>query len=390
MNLEQIRKDTPGCADKLFFNSAGSSLPPASVTQRIKNYLDEEELTGGYRLAELKEAQLNRFYEHAARILNTVPKNIAFATNATDAYSQALSSVRLLEGDLIITSNDDYVSNYMHFISLQKKQKIVIDQVRNLDSGDLDLDHFKKLIEKKKPRLVAITHAPTSSGLVQDVEAIGEICSRNDILYLVDACQSVGQIEVDVKKIKCDYLSATGRKFLRGPRGTGFLYVSDKVLNRGLAPMYIDLRGSVWIEKDSFELEPTARRFERWEIPYALMDGLTEAFSYYLETGTEAIWNYNTELSQYFRNQLSLIQDVSIYDKGTRKCSIITFRKKNKELDYMNKELIKQNVHFSVSTRSSAFIDFSRKGIDWAIRLSPHYFNTREEVDDLCRIIDAL
>ncbi len=390
MNIQQIRNNTPSCLDKIFLNSAGSSLPPQIITQKIIEYLNEEEKTGGYKLAEMRSEEINDFYLYAAQLLNTNPTNIAFANNATDAYSQALSSIDFNDGDLLITSNDDYVSNYMHFFSLQKRTGIIIEQIRNTDTGDLDLEHFIKLISKKKPKLVAITHIPTNSGLIQDVEAVGEICAAKDILYLVDACQSVGQMPVDIQEIKCDFLSGTGRKFLRGPRGTGFLYVSDKALNKELAPLYVDLRGATWSAKENYYLEKTARRFERWEIPYALLIGLKEAIKYALQTGLENIRDYNKELCSSFRAKLLNIDGVTLYDKGTKKSSIITFRKNNKELKKIIDDLSRNNIYFSIVNKDSAFIDFEKKGIDWAIRFSPHYFNTNEETERACNIVRSL
>lgn len=390
MMTEHFRAATPGVHDKLFLNSAGASLMPDVVVENIKAYLNEEAKTGGYQLADAKAEEINAFYNEAAKLINSAPHNIAFAANATDGYSRALSAIPFKENDVIITSDDDYASNHIHFISLQKRYNIKVFRIRNLENGELDIIHFKELIEHYHPKLVAITHIPTNSGLIQNVEAIGELCRQHQIIYLLDACQSVGQIPVDVKKIQCDFLSTTGRKFLRGPRGTGFLFVSDRLLNAAYIPLYIDLRGAVWTENDHYTIIKSAKRFETWELPYALLMGYKAALNYANAIGMENVARYNKQLMKQLRENLRSIPGLSLFDKGTKTGSILTFRKEGVSLAETKNTLDAHRVYYSVTQRESALIDFDKKGIDWAIRLSPHYFNTFEEMDKAAEIINAL
>ncbi|WP_262696762.1 aminotransferase class V-fold PLP-dependent enzyme [Chryseobacterium sp. 3008163] len=238
MNIEKIRQDTKGLSDKIFLNSAGSSLMPSIVVESMVDYFHQEEQFGGYEVANRNVDLLEQFYKETAKLINCKPSNIGFAASATEAFAKALSSIIFKEGDCIITTVDDYISNQITFISLQKKLNVQIFRMKNLPDNELDLEDFENLIKKYNPKLVAVTHIPTNSGLIQNVEAVGKICRQYDIFYLVDACQSVGQMVVDVEKINCDFLTATGRKFLRGPRGTGFLYVSDRVLEKDYAPCF--------------------------------------------------------------------------------------------------------------------------------------------------------
>jgi len=293
MNIETIRADIAHYDDKLFLNNAGSSLMPKSVRETINQYLIEEEMYVGYKLVDMRRAKLDEFYVEAAKLLNCKSHNIAFAHDATDAYIKALSSIDFQTGDVIITSQDDYSSNQIQFISLQQRHGIEIKRIRTLENGDIDLNHLIELIKEKKPKLVAITHIPTNSGKIQDVVAIGKICAEQDIIYLVDACQSVGQIPVDVKEIQCDFLSATGRKFLRGPRGTGFLYVSDKIISRELTPLFIDGFGAKWTAAEQFETKKSAKRFQTWEAPYALVLGFADALRYANGIGMNTIHSRN-------------------------------------------------------------------------------------------------
>lgn len=381
MNIDTIRQDTRGLSDgKIFLNNAGSSLMPSVVVDSMIDYLELEEQLGGYEVANRNAEVLEEFYDETARLINAKPSNIAFATSATEAYAKALSSIMFKEGDVIITTADDYISNQITFISLQKNLNIKVIRTKNLPDNELDLEDLEHLIKKYNPKLIAVTHIPTNSGLIQNVGDVGRLCKQYDILYLVDACQSVGQLAVDVEKIGCDFLSATGRKFMRGPRGTGFLYVSDKVLEQNYAPLLLDMRGADWTEFDNYELFKTAKRFENWEISYASLMGFTQALQYANNIGLHAIEHYNKGLSERLREKLRN-SGFNVWDWGKNLSSIVTFSGTDGDLERIQNVLKENNIFFSVTHKNSALIDFTRKNINGIVRLSPHYFNTVEEID---------
>lgn len=386
MNIDLIRKETIGCSDKIFLNNAGSSLMPEIVVNTMVDYIKQEEQFGGYIIMNKNQEIINQFYEETAKLLNGKPSNIAFATSATDAYAKALSSIPFKEGDCIITTIDDYISNQIAFISLQKRFHIEVLRVKNLSDHEIDLEDLEVLIKNHHPKLIAVTHIPTNSGLIQNVEGVGAICKKYDILYLVDACQSVGQLKLDVQKIGCDFLTATGRKFMRGPRGTGFLYVSDKVLEQNLVPLFLDMRGANWTAFDDYEIFQTARRFEHWEISYSSLRGLTEAVKYANAIGLDQIEDYNRKLAETLRTGLQT-KGYKVLDEGNHLASIVTFCNKNNEIENIQKVFSQSKVYFSISNKSSALIDFTHKNINAAIRLSPHYFNTLEEIET---VVDLL
>lgn len=390
MDITQIRKDTLHCEDNIFLNSAGASLMPHIVVEKIQDYLQEEEKLGGYKVAALRSDEINEFYAETGKMLNCRAENIAFAANATDAYSKALSAIVFQEDDIILTTDDDYVSNHIGFLSLQKRFGIRIEKAKLNESGDLDLLDFEEQVKKNKPKLVAVTHIPTNSGLIQDVEAVGQLCEKYDITYLVDACQSAGQIPVDVQKIKCDFLSVTGRKFLRGPRGTGFLYVSDRILDSEIAPLFMDLRGATWDKINEYTVVRTAKRFELWELPYPFVIGLKEAIKYANQIGIEAIEKRNQELLKRLSGNMASVAGVIRYDKGTAKGNIFTFRKEGVSKERMIQQLDAHKVFYSISQVSNARIDFEKKNIDWAVRISPHYFNTPDELDQFSTIVNEI
>ncbi|SEW14662.1 Selenocysteine lyase/Cysteine desulfurase [Chryseobacterium wanjuense] len=387
MNTDKIRQDIKGLSDgKIFLNNAGSSLMPQVVLDSMINYLHQEEQFGGYEVANRNAELLEQFYDETAKLINCKSSNVAFATSATDAYAKALSSIVFKERDVIITTVDDYISNQIVFISLQKKLNVKVIRTKNLSDNELDLEDLEHLIKEYRPKLVAVTHIPTNSGLIQNVESVGKICRQYDVLYLVDACQSVGQLEVDVEKIGCDFLTATGRKFMRGPRGTGFLYVSDKVLEQNYAPLLLDMRGANWSEFDDYELFKTAKRFEHWEISYASLLGLMEATKYANAVGMQEIENYNRKLSEKLRQNLKNSR-FNVWDWGNNLSSIVTFSGPDGDLENIQKVLKENNVFFSVTYKNSALIDFTNKNINGIVRLSPHYFNTVDEIEKVSEIL---
>lgn len=381
MNIQQYRLDTPGTAKFIHLNNAGAALMPAPVIKAVQDHLELELLNGGYEAAALAREAINRFYPVLARLLNAQERNIAFTASATDSYNRALSSISFQQGDVILTTNNDYVSNQIAFLQLQKRFGIRLIRAADRPEGGVDPLDMERLIRVHRPRLVAVTHIPTSSGLIQPVQAIGELCRRHDCHYLVDACQSAGQLPLDVETMHCDFLTATFRKFLRGPRGTGFLYVSDRVLDQPLAPLFLDLHSATWPEADRYELCPDAKRFENWERAYALVLGATAAVDYALSVGLEAISTQVRNNAAYLRDKLSGLEHLALLDRGAELGGIVTVNIPGRQPGPVKARLREAGINTSLVSYGSAVLDFDQKGVDWALRLSPHYYNTVEEMD---------
>jgi cysteine desulfurase / selenocysteine lyase len=390
INVEQLRQETPGCLNQIFFNNAGASLIPKPALKAMIDYLEQENLVGGYELAQQKMPQTAQFYEQAAILLNTKPQNIAFANHATDAYNKAISSIPFKKNDTILTTIDDYVSNHITFLSLQKRFGINIITSKKRFNNEIDFEDFEEKIIVHKPILVAVTHVPTNTGLIQNVEKVGELCQKHNALFLLDACQSVGQIEVDVQNIQCDFLTATGRKFLRGPRGTGLLYVSDKVLNLGLEPLFLDLHSAQWTSTNTYKTVKTAQKFESWELSHASLLGFATSLKYLNDIGIKNIEIQNKKISGYFREKLSIIENILVLDYGKNLSNIITWQHKKLSL-LEHQTILKQNkICFSIAHKSVAIFDFEAKKVDWAIRFSPHYYNTIEEIDTVVDLLKSI
>ena len=386
IDINAVRADTPACATLAHFNNAGASLQPQPVTQAVLRHLALEQEIGGYEAEDRAGAALEAMYTSLARLLGARPEEIAYVENATRAWDMAFYSVPFVAGDRILTCRSEYVSNYLAFLQIARRKSVEIDVVPDDRHGQIDIEAMARLIGKRT-RLIAITHVPTQGGLVNPAEAVGRLARDCGILYLLDACQSVGQLPVDVGRIGCDLLSATGRKFLRGPRGTGFLYVRREVLDK-LDPVFIDLHAATWTARDSYRMREDARRFENWESFVAGRLGLAAAADYALGLGLEAIAERNTRLAGLLRGRLSATTGVTVHDQGENRCAIVTFRKEGESCAALRDRLRRERINVSVSSVSSARLDLEARGLSELVRASVHYFNTEDEIERLCRAVE--
>ncbi len=390
LDVEKLRAETPGCRHRNHLNNAGAGLVPEPVLHTVTEHLELEARIGGYEASDEKKAEIAAAYEALGSLIGADPENIAITENATASFIQALSSVPLAPGDVIVTTRNDYISNQIMYLSLQSRIGIELVRAPEDPSGGVDVMAMEEVIHRRRPKLVAVTHIPTNSGLVQKVADVGDMCRQRDILYLVDACQSVGQMPVDVEEIGCDFLSATARKFLRGPRGVGFLYVSDRALDMGLEPLFPDMRGADWIEADLYQPAPGAQRFENWEFPYALVLGMGRAAEYALDLGLEAIRDRAWALAALARDRLAEIDTLQVLDRGLERCAIVTVSAERRHAAELVSSLAEAGISTHVTMRDYAVLDFDDKGVESAVRVSPHYYNTEEEIEELASTLSGL
>ncbi len=385
--LAQWRDDTPGCSKRVHLNNASAGLMTRSVLDAITTHLQRESVLGGYESSDEAEASVIAAYSNVAQLLGANPRNVAVVENSTVAFFQALAAFDFRPGDVIVTTRNDYISNQLAYLSLARRQGVEIRRAADLPEGGVDPQSVRDLLRDPRVRLLAVTWVPTNSGLMQPVETLGEVAESAGVPYLIDACQAVGEIPVDVARLRCDFLSATARKFLRGPRGIGFLYVSDRALQRGDHPLYIDMRGAEWITADTFELTPDARRFENWEFACALLLGLGEAARYALSVDVGRGGRRARELAATLRTKLAALPGYRVLDRGKDLAAIVTAAVSGWDAPALVTALRQRGINTSASLGAYAVIDMAEKNAKSALRVSPHYYNTEAELDVL---IDAL
>ena len=386
IDVAAVRADTPACARVLHFNNAGASLMPEPVYRAVRAHLDLEREVGGYEAERAAEAEVRAFYDEFAALLGARPDEIAFVENATRAWDMAFYGLPLGEGDRVLTHGAaEYVSNYLALMQQARRRGIGIDLVPSDGSGQVDVEALERMIGPRT-KAVMLTHLPTHSGLVNPAEAVGRVARAHGLLYMLDACQSVGQIDLDVARIGCDVLSGTGRKFLRGPRGTGFLYVSRAVIGR-IEPPFIDMRAADWTAPDAYAWAETARRFENWESYVAGRVGLAAAVAYARRLGLPAIEARVGALGASLREALAATPGVTVHDPGLRRCGIVTFRVAGEEPQATAARLSAAGINVAVSPALAARIDFAARDLDAVVRASVHYYNTEDEVG---RVVDEV
>ena len=379
IDVDRARADTPGVAERLHFNNAGAALMPRCVVDAQIQHLQLEAQIGGYEAAAARRDQLEGVYDSIARLIGAHRDEIAIVENATVAWDMAFYSLTFSPGDRILTAQAEYAANYIAYLQTAKRTGAIIDVIPSTEDGEVCCESLSAMIDDRV-KLIAITQIPTNGGLVNPAADIGAIAKANGIPYLLDACQAVGQMPIDVASIGCDMLSATGRKYLRGPRGSGFLYVKSELL-RELEPPIIDLYAAEWVAPDRYELRADARRFENWENNYAARLGLGAAVDYAMDWGLEATWQRIVSLSGLLRQRLSELPQVSVKDIGKSKCGIVTFSVDGIASEDVKLRLAAEAVNVSVSKPSSTLLDAEFRQLPPLVRASVHYYNTEDEVD---------
>jgi cysteine desulfurase / selenocysteine lyase len=381
IDVERARRETPGCEHVTHFDNAGSSLPPQPVLDAVAGHLELEARVGGYAAHEQNEAAIERFYGAAAELIGARSEEIAFSSSATRAWDMAFYAFPFERGDRILTAAAEYISNYIAYIQISERTGVEVVPVPNDEHGQVSVEALRRLVDERV-KLIAITHVPTNGGLVNPAAEIGAVARETGIPYLLDACQSVGQLPVDIAEIGCDVLSATGRKYLRGPRGTGFLYVRSSLLDR-LDPPFLDMRAADWVEPGRYELRPDALRFEEWEQAYALKVGLAAAIDYALGWGVDAVWERVAALGESLRARLEEVAGVTVRDLGAVRCGIVTFTVDGAGANELKESLAREHINVTVSEPSSTLLDATARELPDLVRASVHYYNTHEELDRL-------
>ena len=378
LELEKLRADTPGIANRIHLDNAGAALMPKPVIDAIKDHIALEAAIGGYEAAEMRQAETAAVYDSIARLINASRNEIALIENATLAWDMAFYSIPFAKGDRILTTRAEYGANYVAFLQVAKRTGAVIEVIPNNEKGESDPEALEAMIDERV-KLIAVTWIPTNGGLINPAQEIGRIARKHGVLYLLDACQAAGHVPIDVKALGCDMLSSTGRKFLRGPRGTGFLYVKQSVLEN-LEPVMIDHHGGEWVAPDAYRLRSDARRFETWENAYALHLGLGAAVDYALTIGLECIRDRAFTLARTLRETLAEIPGVSVHDLGSNPGAIVTFTVEGVTVADIRGQLAERNINVGQSIPSSTLLDALARNLPPVVRASPHYYNSEDEI----------
>ena len=387
--IDRLRAETAACQRVVHFNHAGDSPTPDPVLKVMIDHLHLESEIGAYEAAALRDERVAAVYESIASLIRARADEIAIVENATRAWDMLFYSLPFRPGDRILTAANEYGSNAIALLQVARRGPSV-EVIPNDETGALDLDAFRNMLDDQV-RLVAITHMATNGGMIQPVEGVGRIMreSGSDAVYLLDACQTVGQMPIDVARIGCHALSATSRKYLRGPRGRGFLYVTSDLANR-LEPTFLDNHAAIWTSADSYELAPGAMRFENWERPTAAVLGFGAAVDYAMAVGIDRSWATVSARAAGLRARLGAIPGVTVRDLGTERGAIVSFTVAHQDPDDIKSVLAGHRINVSTSAITSTRYDMEQRGLRSVVRASLHYVTTEQECDVLAEQVERL
>lgn len=388
IDVERARQETPGCRQVLHFDNAGAALPPQLVLDAVIGHIKLEAAVGGYQAAERAGSAVEHTYQALARLIGCQIGELAVVENATRAWDMAFYAMHFAPGDRILVAQAEYASNVIAAFQVARRTGARVEVIPDDDQGQLSIDALRNLLDHRV-RLIAVTHVPTHGGLVNSAAAVGAVAREAGIPFLLDACQSVGQLPVDVAEIGCDMLSATGRKWLRGPRGTGFLYVRRGLVEQ-LEPPFLDLHAATWVATDQMQLRTDARRFETWEGNVAARIGLGVAAAYALDWDVGEIWTRVSRLAASLRAELATLPGVTVRDTGALRCGIVSFTVTGIPADQVRRQLGAEAINVSISRATSARFDFEARGLPDLVRASVHYYNTEDEVSRFSDAVRAL
>lgn len=379
MDVEALRAITPGCRNRIHLNNAGSGLLSSRTLDVMRGHLDLEAEIGGYEAADTVQDRIAAAYEALATLVGGTADQIALFDNSTHAWNAAFYSIPLGRGDQIITAQDEYGSSVLAYWQVARRTGAELVVAPNDESGQVDVDALAALIDERT-KLIGLTWVPTCGGLVNPAAEVGQIARSADVLYLLDATQVVGQLPIDVASLGCDMLTGTGRKFLRGPRGTGFLWVGERALDR-LEPHVVEIRSANWLGGDDFAWAAGARRFETWENSYVNILGLGAALEQALELGLEVTAARAVALGSQLRVGLDGIAGVKTHDLGAERCAIVTVAIDHQPAAEVAGALAARGINVTTTVPEDNQFDTLERGVHPLVRFSPHYYNTEAEID---------
>ncbi|MCO1660243.1 aminotransferase class V-fold PLP-dependent enzyme [Pseudonocardia sp. S2-4] len=348
--------------------------------------LQLEATIGGYEAAAHAREHIDATYSALAELVGGRPDEIALFDNSTHAWNAAFYSLPLRPGDRILTGRAEYGSSVLAYLQVARRTGAELVVVPDDADGRIDLDALAGLVDERT-KLIGLTWVPTSGGLVNPAAEVGRIARDAGALYLLDATQVVGQLPVDVAALGCDVLTGTGRKFLRGPRGTGFAWFGPGALQR-LDPHVVEISAATWDGGRGFRWAEGARRFETWENSYVNVVGLGSAVRQAIDLGLDAVARRAVALGERLRRGLDDVPGVRTHDREAERCAIVTADVRGRDTADVAAALGAEGIN--VSTTVPGHNQLDERGVHPLVRFSPHYYNTVEELDRAVAAVAAI
>lgn len=376
----------------VYVNSAAASPPPRQVVDTSIDYLQKTASLGPYLPSFREEVyqKIEETREKAAKFIGAKTSEMAFVKNGTEGINFIANGLTWNKGDEIILADIEFHSNYTPWLKLRDKKKVHLKIIKTDFSGVIDVNLIEQEISNRT-KLITVSHLSNASGALQHIEKICEIAKKRDVLTLINASQTLGLIPINVQELDCDFLTGCGRKWLRGPEGSGILYIRESLVE-SIEPTIIGWGGTTWdFETNEYYYLSTARRVEAGCPIVPSILGLGAAIDYAQNIGIEEIVTKVEALTRYSFQQLSVIEGIAIYGPKNieNRLAIIPFNVEGLHPDEITNYLEKNNIIIESGTFMANML-LQHYGINKMVRISPHYFNTKVEIDFIVTLIKFL
>jgi cysteine desulfurase/selenocysteine lyase len=377
-DIDVIRKDFPVTKKKIYMNCGSFAPMPLSTIKSITDFLVRcsEEGPDSTSVQEHITTLMKELRDNLSRLINCDPEEIIFTQSTTEGINHVASGIKWKKSDAIIVRGGlhEHYANYFPWLNISKKFGVKLEEIKINDKGFFDLDKIDKVAKNRNARLITLSHVLYNNGAIMPVEEVGEIAKRHHMLYSIDAAQSVGTIDVDVRKIGCDFLAFPGFKWICGPSGIGIFYCKKESAHM-LTPRYIGGESAIITEKKDLIYTESPQKFQTGFRNYPGIAGLLSSINYIHRLGVNTIRKMNMKIANELVQDLGRIPGISIFGPEDEKIrsSIVSFT-----IDSVNPKKIVSGLEergIIVAER-----DIVGGGKKKAVRASPHFFNDLNEV----------
>ncbi|MEM0385180.1 MAG: aminotransferase class V-fold PLP-dependent enzyme [Nitrososphaeria archaeon] len=372
--MMEAKDDFPISKEIVYMNTAAISLKPIKVIDSMIDFMRKREVSGTYNFNDnIEEEVLENARIRVAELIGCEKEDIALTTNTSEGINFIANATKFSRGDNVVTTDLEFPSVTYPWLRVAKENGVEVRFASN-KNGIVTLEDLEKLTDDKT-KVIALSHVEYSSGIRYNLREVADLAHRHGALLVVDAVQSLGVVPLNVRREDVDALASAAYKWLLGPFGAGFVYMR-KEFYENVEPLFVGWRSSREHEYDPRKISypKDARKFEYGGMPYTSIYGLTKAIEYVKDIGVENIESYVMKITEKLMEKLNDLgaQILTPYDREKR-AGIVTVRFDKMDYDRAVEELAKEKI--IVSKRMNA------------LRISPHIYNTEEEIEKIVQSI---
>jgi len=387
-DIELIPKDFPVTKKKIYMNCGSFAPMPLYTIKSITDFLIRcsEEGPDSTSAQEYITSLMKELRILVSQLINCEPEEIIFTQSTTEGINYVASGLDWKKSDIIIARGGlhEHYANYFPWLNISKKYGVKLEETKIDNNGFFDLDKIDKIAKNKNTKLITLSHVLYNNGAIMPVEEVGKIAKKQNMLYSIDAAQSVGTINVDVKKIGCDFLAFPGFKWICGPPGIGIFYCKKESAEM-LTPKYIGGESAIITKEKNLVYTGSPQKFQTGFRNYVGIAGLVSSLKYIQRLGVNNIRKMNMEVANEIIKGLGKIRGISIFGPEDEKLrtSIVSF-----VIDSVSPKITVSSLQekgIIVAER-----DIVGGGKKKAVRASPHFFNTSNEASTFIQDIKII